>query len=266
MSVDLKGFVSQFLTPQLVSQLASTAGVDPDAAQKLTSGAIPAVLAALGETAATPDGAKRIYDAVSNADPDVLAKLTSALGAGQLQTLNDGADTLSSLIGANMFANLTNALAQYVDAPPEAVRPALGAISQTVVGVIGQQDPANWSDAGALANLFASEKGAVAAALPSGLSQILGSSGIFAGLGGAGTAAAARESATTPSAPAAPAPASAPVGGSGFPMWAIILIALIVIAAIAYWYVHRDKAAKPTAALAPATIEWVAVPGASAFG
>jgi len=267
MSVDLNGLVSQYLTPQLVSQIASTAGVDPDVAQKLISGAVPAVLAALGGVAAAPGGAQKVSDAVSNADPDLLAKLTAALGAGQLQTLNDGAAALSGLIGPGALSNLANALGQHVDVPPEAARSALGAVGQAVIGVIGQQDPSNWSDANAIGSLISGQKGAVAAALPSGLSQALGSSGLFAGLSGAGAAAAAaRERAASPSAPAAPAPASAPAGGSGFPMWAIVLIVIVVIAAAAYWYLHHRKAEKPTAALAPATIELVALPESSRLG
>lgn len=265
MGVDLNSLVSQYLTPQLVSQIAATAGVDPDVAQKLVSAAVPAVLASLGGALAAPGGAQKLSDAVSNADPDLLAKLTSALGAGQLQTLNDGAAALSGLIGANELSNLSNALGQLVGVPPEAAQPALGAVGQAVIGVIGQQDPSNWSDANAIANLAAGQKGAVAAALPSGLSQALGSSGLFAGLSGAGAAAAARESAATPSAPPAPAPVSSPASGSGFPMWAIVLIVIVVVAAIAYWYMHHKKAEKPTAAMAPATIELVMLPGAAPF-
>lgn len=48
-------------------------------------------------------------------------------------------------------------------------------------------------------------------------------------------------------------------------MWAIVLIVIVVVAAIAYWYMHHKKAEKPTAAMAPATIELVMLPGAAPF-
>ena len=91
MAIDLISLVSRYLTPQLVSQIASVAGVDPDSANKLISGAVPAVLASLGGALAAPGGAQKVSDAISNADPDLLTKLSSALGSGQLSLLNEGA-------------------------------------------------------------------------------------------------------------------------------------------------------------------------------
>ncbi len=256
MGVDLNGLVSRYLNPQRVGQIASTAGVDPDVAQKLVGGAVPAVLASLSGALAAPGGAQRIYDAVANADPDTLGKLSAALGAGQLQALTDGANALGGLIGANALTSLANALAQYVGVPAEAAQPALGAVGQAVIGVIGQQDPSNWSDPNALANVFAAQRGAIAAALPSALSHLLG----------AAAAAASPAPASAPPAPSSPSPAPSAARGPSFPIWAIVLVVVIALAALAYWYVHHRKAEKPTAALAPATIELTALPGDSVFG
>jgi hypothetical protein len=254
MGVDLNGLVSKYLTPQLVSQIASTAGVDPDSAQKLIGAAVPAVLASLGGALAAPGGAKKISDAVSNSDPDLLTKLTGALGAGQLQTLNDGANALGGLIGAGGLSNLANALGQYAGVPPEAAQSALGAVSQAVIGVIGQQDPSTWSDPSAIVGLIASQKGAIAAALPASLSQALGAPSLLAGLGASSAASGA-------------APAAPPAGGSGLPTWAIVLIVVVVLAAVAYyWLAIHKKAEKPAAGMAPATTEFAMLPGVSRVG
>jgi hypothetical protein len=250
MAVDLNGLVSKFLTPQLVSQIASTAGVDPDSAQKLISAAIPAVLASLAGALAAPGGAKTVYDAVSNADPDTLGKLTAALGAGQLQTLNDGAKALGRLVGADRLSKLANALGDHAGVPPEAAQSALGTVSQAIIGVIGQQDPSTWSDAKAIANLFAGQKSAIAAALPSALSHLLG---------------AAATATTSAAASAAPAGAPTTAGGSGLPMWAIVVV-VVVLAAIAYWFLIHKKAEKPAAGMAPATIEFVMRAGDARVG
>jgi len=275
MAIDLISLVSRYLTPQLISQIASVAGVDPDSANKLISGAIPAVLASLGGAIAAPGGAQKVSDAISNADPDLLTKLSSALGSGQLSVLNEGATALSGLIGAKGLSGLASALGQHADIPPEAAQSAVGAVSQAVFGVIGQQDPSNWSDPAAITNFIASQKNSILAALPPGLSTLLNSSGLLAGLSGFGAAAAAKAtSAASSAASSATAAASraattassgvreAESAGSGFPSWLIWLIVLAVLAAIA-WYFWEKHEEKPAATFGPTTIEFaLAPPGA----
>lgn len=200
MAIDLIGLVSRYLTPQVISQIASVAGVDPDAANKLISGAIPAVLASLGGAIAAPGGAQKVSDAISNADPDLLTKLSGALSSGNLNLLNAGSTALSGLIGARGLSSLSTALGQHADIPPEAAQSAVGAVSQAIFGVVGQQDPSNWSDPAAITNLIASQKNAIMAALPPGLSSLLNSSGLLAGLGGLGAAAAAKATSAAASA------------------------------------------------------------------
>lgn len=266
MGLDLNSLVSEYLTPQAVSQIASTAGVDPEFAQKLISGAIPSVLASLGAAVAAPGGARTISDAISNADPDLLTKLTTALGAENLQMLDDGAKALSGLIGANKLSALANALGQYAGIPPEAARSALGAVSQAVIGVIGQQDPSNWSDAASIASFIASQKDSIMAALPPGLSSMLGASGLLAGLGGLGAAATTRAtsaaSSATGAASSAMGQAQSAASGSGMPTWLIAVIVIVVIAAAAFYY-FKKKDEKPAASLGPATIELTLAPAAS---
>ena len=278
MAIDLISLVSRYLTPQIVSQIASVAGVDPDSANKLISGAVPAVLASLGGALAAPGGAQKVSDAISNADPDLLTKLSSALGSGQLSVLNEGASALSGLIGARGLSSLATALGQHADIPPEAAQSAVGAVSQAVFGVIGQQDPSNWSDPAAITNFIASQKNSIMAALPPGLSTLLNASGLLAGLGGLGAAAAAKATtAATSAASSATAAASraattasssvreAESAGSGFPSWLIWLIVLAILAAIA-WYFWEKHEEKPAATFGPATIEFALTPPGEVVG
>ena len=273
MAIDLISLVSRYLTPQLISQIASVAGVDPDSANKLISGAIPAVLASLGGAIAAPGGAQKVSDAISNADPDLLTKLSSALSV-----LNEGATALSGLIGAKGLSGLASALGQHADIPPEAAQSAVGAVSQAVFGVIGQQAPSNWSDPAAITNFIASQKNSILAALPPGLSTLLNSSGLLAGLSGFGAAAAAKAtSAASSAASSATAAASraattassgvreAESAGSGFPSWLIWLIVLAVLAAIA-WYFWEKHEEKPAATFGPTTIEFALAPPGAVVG
>jgi hypothetical protein len=249
MAINLVGLVQQFLTPQLVGNLARALGVNEAVAQKLVAAALPAILAALGTAAAAPGGAQKVSDAISNSDPDLLTKLGSAMTGGNTRFLNDGANLLSGLLGGGGLASLTGALSQYSGAPHPATQSLIGAVTNAAVGTIGQQDPSNWSDPSAILGMFNSQKGAIAAALPGELSKALGASGLLAGLGGMATAAtqtatstvssAATAASSTASSAARSAQAAAS-SSSGFPMWAIILIVIVVLVAI-YWFMTAGQ-------------------------
>ena len=91
MAINLVSLVQQYLTPQLVGSLARAVGVNEAVAQKLVAAALPAILAALGTAAAAPGGAQKVSDAISNSDPDLLTKLSSAVAGGNTQLLGEGA-------------------------------------------------------------------------------------------------------------------------------------------------------------------------------
>ena len=290
MAINLVSLVSQYLTPQMIGSLARVAGVNDAAAQKLVSAAVPAILAALGTAAAAPGGAQKVSDAVSNSDPDILTKLRSAIAGGDPQVLTQGANLLSGLLGGGGLASLAAALSQYSGAPQGAAQSVIGAVSHVVMGTIGQQDPSNWSDASSIVSMFNGEKSAISAALPADVSKALGASGLLAGLGAAAQTAtstvssaartasttaasaatsatsaassAARSAPTPPSSPARSAPAPTPTPPSSsrsFPMWAIVVIVIVVLVAI-YWFMTQgEKPAEPAKQGmldSPATVEY----------
>jgi len=249
MAVDLIGLVSQYVTPQLIGQIAGAAGLDPTTAEELVGGAVPSVVASLASAAATPGGSQKIADAISNADPGLLTKLSSAAGTIQSQMMTDGAGKLGALIGANGLSSLAAALGAHSGADQSTARLAIGAVAQALIGGLGQQDPSLWSDGGAIGALFASQTNAAAAALSPDLAKSLGASGLLPGLGAAGAA-----MASSAPAPANQARAASP--SSGFPIWAIVVVVLIVLAGL-YWFFVINKEPKPAAAT-PATIHYAA--------
>ncbi len=248
MAINLVSLVSQFLTPQLVGSLARALGLNEAVAQKLAAAAIPTILASLATTAAAPGGAQKVADLVSNSDPDLLSKLTSAIGGGNVRALNEGANRLSGLLGGSGLSSIVGALSQFAGAPQPATQSVIGSVFQSVIGTIGQQDPSNWSDASSIASMLSSQKSAIAAALPAELSKALGATGLLAGLGSIGAAAAQTASSTvstaTTAASAAASRAPAASGSSGFPMWAIILLIVIVLVAI-WWFMTQSHTPEP---------------------
>jgi len=261
MAIDLTSLVSDYLTPQLVGQIAAAAGVNPSVAQNLIDGAVPAVIGALGSAASAPGGAKKIADAVSNADPDLLAKLSSGLGAGKTEAITAGANALGGILGSSNLWSLAGALGKFAGIPQAAAQSTVGAVGQAIIGVIGQQDPSTWSDPAAIGNLLAGQRDIVSAALPSGLANLLSSSGLLtaagaAAAGAASSAAAATRTASTAASSVASSASSAAVSAmnqarqtgssSGFPTWLLIVIAIVVVVAI-YFFLTRSSATKPTA-------------------
>lgn len=290
MALDLVSLINQFLTPQIVSALARATGINEAIAQKLVAAAIPMVLGSIGTTVAAPGGAQKLVDAVSNSDPDLLTKLAGAVGGGNLGALGEGANMLSGLLGGSGLSSLVGALGQYAGAPHAATQSAIGTVAQAAIGTLGQQDPSNWSDPSAIAALFGSQKGAIAAALPPEISKALGATGLLAGLGGIGAAAAqsagatasraadAAQAAAQSAASAATSAASAAqqaarsaeqaaARSSGFPIWAIVLLVVIVLAAI-WWFMSQGNAPAPapakTGLSVPIEFALEALPGSKA--
>jgi hypothetical protein len=258
MAIDLTSLVSDYLTPQLVARIASAIGVNPTVAQNLVDAAVPAIIGALGNAASAPGGAKKISDAVSNADPDLLTKLSTSLNAGNADVASGGTGALSGILGGSGLSSLAGALAQFAGVPQAAAQSTIGAAGQAVVGVLGQQDPSLWSDSAAIGNLLASQKDIVSAALPSGLANLLSRSGLISGAGGmaAGAAVAASGAASSASS-AAMNQARSASASSSFPMWLIIVIAVVVIAAI-YFYIssHREAAPATTGSASIELAQW----------
>jgi hypothetical protein len=245
MDVDLREQVAQVMSPDVARQLASTVGMDDGQGKSFVAAAIPALLAAFVQLAETQGGAKSLSDAVANSDPNTLERLRRALAARDLYPLNAGADALAPVLGQAARDKLAQALAGLIGTPIEAAAPALGAVEQAAIGVIGQQDPSLWSDAESLKKFMSSQKSAILSALPENLR---------------GTMAPAPAAPPPPPPQAAPAPAAqaaaprprtpppppppAPSGGIPSRLIALIIVVIILIAGYYYWKSQQQEPAK----------------------
>jgi hypothetical protein len=97
---------------------------------------------------------------------------------------------LSSLIGNQNQNALTEAIAKFTGLGQGATGSLLGMLAPVVMGIIGKhQGAAGNLDAKGIANLFASQKDNIAAALPSGLGSLLSGTGMLNSLGSGARAA-----------------------------------------------------------------------------
>jgi len=261
MAVNLVDAVSAVLTPQVVGSLARAVGVSEAVAQRLVSAAIPTILAAFTTMAAAPGGARRVSEAVSNADPDILAKVA----AGDADAMTRGTGLLGRLLGGSGLSGVVGAVSQYSGAPQPAAQSIVSAVAQAAIGAIGQQDPSNRSDGPAIAAFLNGQKGDIAVALPPEIERALAPTGIVAGLGAIGAARPPKPPSpaaiAAASAAAARARAAPPPRPSRFPIWAIVLLVIIALAVIG-WFLAESYRTAPVPAkqgLLPAPLGYALV-------
>jgi hypothetical protein len=246
MATNLVSSVMQFLTPDMVSKIARTFGIDPDVAQKVVSAAVPVILASFGGLAAKPAGAQQLSQTLEQQRPDMLSQIASAIGGPDQKAIADtGSGLLSTLLGGGNLNGLSSAVGNFAGINQSAGKSVLGLIAPMVMGVLGQQQRSGGLDANGLANLLASQKDQIAAAMPPALASIMGARGMLDGMLGRGadtaSTAAGRMAGTMSdmamrTSQVANAAARRPLAAS-WPLW---VLGLIVLAGLA-WYFSGDR-------------------------
>lgn len=187
MATNLVSSVMQFLTPDMVSKIARTLGIDPDVAQKVVSAAVPVILASFAGLAARPTGAQQLSQTIEQQRPDMLSQIASAIGGPDQKAIADtGSGLLSTLLGGSGLNGLSSAVGNFAGINQSAGKSVLGLIAPMVMGVLGQQQHSGGLDANGLANLLASQKDQIAAAMPPALASIMGARGMLDGMLGRG--------------------------------------------------------------------------------
>jgi hypothetical protein len=260
MATNLVSLVMQFLTPDMVARIASALGLDRNTAQSAISAAVPSLLAGLSNVAAQPGGPQKLLDAAKQ-QTGALEGFAGMLGAGsQSSFIERGSQMLSSLLGSRDQNALAGTISSFAGVGQGATGSLLGMLAPVVMGMIAKQQGTTTAlDPGRIASLLAGQKDNIAAALPSGLSNLLGGAGLLDSLGGAArTATAAGNEAAWASASAARAVGdtgrrAAGAAASASNNWLYWLIpAAVIVALLVYHF------AKPT--------EQVAQQGATTIG
>lgn len=174
MAANLASVVMQFLTPEFIERIASFLGIDKAATQKAAGGAVPALLAGLSDLVTTPAGTSQFSkllqqvgsptDLLRNTDPQSLAE--------------SGSNMLSSLFGDRTIDLMAQAIGSFagIGGGGKSLLSMLGPI---MLSVLGQQQRTAGLDANGLASLLRSQKDQIVAAIPSGLADQLGATGLI---------------------------------------------------------------------------------------
>jgi Bacterial protein of unknown function (DUF937) len=257
MAVNLTSLVMQFLTPEVITQIASFLGVDRAAAQKAATGAVPSLLAGLSDLVTKPAGANQ------------LSKLLSAQQAGSLSDLlrkgdpeglaQAGSGMLSGLFGGKTTDAMAQAIGKFAGIGEGGGKSLITALAPIVLGMLGQHQRDAGLDTNGLASLLRSQKDQFVAAIPSGLADQLGAAGLIdkaeagvrSGMAAASAAGSSISNASARAGSAAGQSAYDALGRSGqWPMW---LAALLVVAGLGWYFMGRQG--QPTVADQPATMK-----------
>jgi hypothetical protein len=249
MAANLTSVVMQFMTPEIIEKIASFLGLDRAVTQRATAGAVPALLAGLSDLVGTPAGAGQLSKLLSQQQGGVPADLLRNIGPQGLA--ESGASMLSGLFGGRTMDTMAQAIGKFAGMGDIGGKSLLGMLGPLVLGALGQHQRDAGLDANGLASLLRSQKDQITAAIPSGLADQLGATGLIdkvqSGLR-SGSAAASAGASRIES-----ASRRAGTFGGQLPY---VLAAAIILAGIA-WYAFQRRAPESVAELpartAPAT-------------
>jgi hypothetical protein len=261
MATNLIALITQFLTPDMIARIASGLGLDRSLAQKGIGAAIPALLAGLAGAASRPDGARQLSNVLAQQAPGALDNLRNAIGgSAQSGLVDSGWNLWSTLLGGGTMNALAAAVGKFAGIGDGASKSLLGVLGPAVMGVLGQEQRIAGLDASGLAALLASQKGQIAAAIPSGLANQLSGVGLLDAVNeGARSSAAAASAAVNRIGSASDrtvaraSQAAAAARGNTIPQWPFWLVALAVLAGLAWYFLRShggDEVAEQTRATA----------------
>jgi len=220
MTDNIVSTISRFLTPELISKMASATGLDRTIAHKATAAAVPAILTSLADMAAKGGGARQLANAVAEQPADLLGNIANSLSGAQ-QMADKGASQLSALLGGGMPGMLAATIGKFLGIGEGPMRMLLGLVTPMILGVLGREQRAQGLDANGLARVLSGQRDEIASAMPAGLARLLQESGVTAGT------AQDRAYETPRAAPLRVAnEGAAPSGRANWAYWAVPLLAL----------------------------------------
>lgn len=242
MATNLVSYIMQFLTPDMIGRIATALGLDRNDTQTGIAGTVPALLAALSGVAARPGGAQSIVDTIKQ-QPSVAENFGSMIATGNPSSLVEkGSNLLMSLLGSRDQSALAGAVGKFAGLGQAGGSSLLGMLAPLVMGLIGKQIGPRL-DVGSLSNLFSSQKEQIAQAMPPGMSNLLGGTGLLDSLSGtAGYATRAAEQAgrATTAAARSVGTSAQRAAASTTPSWVYWAIPAIVLGGL-LWYLLSDQ-------------------------
>lgn len=178
--MNLVSLAMNFITPAIVSRIASALGIDSKIAQMAISAALPSILAGMVGKSSTPSGLNQLTGMLGQQDPSLLSNLAGMIGGtDQSKLVSGGSNMLGSLLGNSVLGSLTGAVGKFAGMGEAPTKSLLGMLGPVAMGTLGQQQKASGLDGAGLAKLLDGQKENIAKALPAGFGDLLKGSGLL---------------------------------------------------------------------------------------
>ena len=181
--MNIVSLAMNFLTPAIVSRIASALGIESSFAQKAIAAALPTILGGIISKASNPSGLGALAGVLAKQDPGMLGNLGSIFGGpNQAATVDAGTNALGSLFGNSTVGTLAGAISKYSGVGQAQSSSLLGMLAPVALGTLAQQQKASGLDINGLANMLRGQKDNVSAALPAGFGDLLKGTGLLDGV------------------------------------------------------------------------------------
>jgi hypothetical protein len=178
--MNLVSLAMNFITPAIVSRIASALGIDSKIAQMAISAALPSIFAGMAGKASKPDGLSMLTGLLGKTDGNLLSNLGSMIGGSdQSKLVSGGTNVLTQLLGNSALGSLTGAVGKFAGMGEAPAKSMLGMLAPVAMGTLAQQQKAGGLDAAGLAKMLSGQSENIAKALPAGFADLLKGSGIL---------------------------------------------------------------------------------------
>jgi hypothetical protein len=165
-SLNLVEMIRGYLPDSFSEKMSSLLGESHDKTQSAINAGVPGILTGLDNAASTPDGARRLTDAVDGADHNLLSNLSGLLG--KTPSSESGSGMLQSILGTAGLSELTGNIGRISGLSGKGVMGLLGYLVPVVLGVLKNVMRTRGLDSAGLLNLLSSQRSNFAAAMPEG--------------------------------------------------------------------------------------------------
>jgi hypothetical protein len=234
--LNLVDLVKDQLSGGILPKLAETLGTSQTSANTAVSTAIPALLAALGSTASTPDGARKLASELDSFDDRALDNMPQSLSGGGTSLANLGTSLLGNLFGSGTLASVSSVLSRFAGLDSGKISSLLGLLAPIVLGILKRRTQGQGAEG--VTRLLEGQKQNIINAMPSGLSTALaGISGLGALSDWAqGTAGSAYQAGRAVASEAVGTTRASAAAGASALRWALPVLAALIVAGLLWWW------------------------------
>jgi hypothetical protein len=178
--MNLISLAMNFITPSIVSRIASSLGIDSKIAQMAISAALPSIFAGIVGKSAKPEGLGQLTSMLGQQDSGLLSNLAGMIGGSdQSKLVSGGSNMLGSLLGNSTLGALTGAIGKFSGMGEAPTKSLLGMLAPVAMGTLAQQQKSNGLDGVGLAKMLMGQSENISNALPSGFGDLMKGSGLF---------------------------------------------------------------------------------------